>query len=98
MMSPRAGMAVVCFAFAALLAGGGCVATPSTVNEALAAGEPEPLDVPFPPGDLLVAPGTADLEDIHLPSVMVSASILTEKGPMMRKSCSGVIVHPRLVV
>lgn len=69
-----------------LLACAGCASSPP-VSEA-----------PFPPGEPLVTPGTADLENIHLPSVMVNASIVTERGRLARKLCSGVIVHPRLVL
>ena len=60
--------------------------------------EPESLDEPFPPGEVLVAPGTADWKTSHLPSVMVNANILTEKGLMSRKFCSGVILHQKMVV
>jgi hypothetical protein len=98
MISSRTWAAVLCLSPAALLALGGCVSSQPAVNELLVAREPASLDEPFPPGEVLVAPGTADLENIHLPSVMVNASILTEKGLMSRKFCSGVILHQKMVV
>ncbi|WP_224371985.1 trypsin-like serine protease [Hyalangium versicolor] len=89
MMSLRTWRAILCLSCPLLALWIGCASTPSKVSD--------PSAELFPPGEMLVAPGTPDLENIHLPSVMVSASIVTERGRLARKSCSGVIVHPRLV-
>lgn len=86
MKSHRSWLITLGLSAAALMAWGGCTASQSN------------LDEPFPPGSLLVAPGTADVEDVHLPSVMVNAGVLNPNGSLTRKSCSGVIVHPKLVI
>src|SRR4051812_25652572 len=98
MISPRAWAAVLYLWPVALLAPGGCASSQPTMNDLAEEREPESLEELFPPGDVLVAPGTADLENFHLPSVMVNASIFDAKGRMDRKLCSGVILHPKMVV
>jgi hypothetical protein len=45
-----------------------------------------------------VDPGTVDLENIHLPAVMVRVGLLDEEGRGTSRACSGVLIHPRLVL
>ena len=47
---------------------------------------------------LLVGPGTLDVENVHLPAVMVSAGIPDPEGGMTVRPCSGVLIHPRVAV
>lgn len=51
-----------------------------------------------PSASLLVGPGTQDVENVYLPAVMVSALIPDSQGNIAQPPCSGVLVHPRVVL
>ena len=46
----------------------------------------------------LVDPGTLDVENVYLPAVLVLATIVDSSGKLYPSACSGVFVHPRVVI
>jgi len=47
---------------------------------------------------LLVEPGTLDVQNVHAPAVLVVATWLDRFGKLSHSECSGVLIHPRVVV
>lgn len=70
-------------------------ATPSLGDASQARFESEEL---FPQGMLLTVPGMADEENKYLPAVRISSVIIDSERRKHYKPCSGVLVHPRLVI
>ncbi|MCY1083264.1 hypothetical protein [Archangium lansingense] len=52
----------------------------------------------LPQGVLLTGPGPTDVENKFLPAVMVTAAMTDSTGRRVMKPCSGVLIHPRLVI
>jgi hypothetical protein len=70
-------------------------ATPALVDDSQDALDPEDL---FPQGMLLTVPGRADDENKYLPAVRVSSVIIDSARRRHYRPCTGVLVHPRLVI
>jgi hypothetical protein len=74
----------------------GCsAATPSIADSSEEASTSEEL---FPHGMLLTIPGTIDEENRYLPAVRISTVIIDADHKKHYKPCSGVLIHPRLVI
>ncbi|HYI02096.1 trypsin-like serine protease [Hyalangium sp.] len=73
----------------------GCSTATPAIVASQDAFEPEDL---FPQGMLLTVPGRADEENKYLPAVRVSSVIIDSARVKHYKPCSGVLVHPRLVI
>jgi len=70
-------------------------ATPALADASQDAWDPEDL---FPQGTLLTVPGRADDENKYLPAVRVSSVIIDSARRRHYRPCTGVLVHPRLVI
>lgn len=70
-------------------------ATPALVDASQGSLDPEEL---FPLGMLLTVPGQADDENKYLPAVRVSSVLIDSARKRHYKPCTGVLVHPRLVI
>jgi hypothetical protein len=74
----------------------GCsAATPTLEASSQEFLEPEEL---FPQGLLLAVPGQVDEKNEYLPAVKVSSVIIDPSRKKHFKPCSGVLIHPRVVI
>jgi hypothetical protein len=83
------------FALALTLHAGCSATTPALVDSPQGALESEDL---FPRGLLLTVPGQADEKNEYLPAVKISTVIIDASRKRHFKPCSGVLVHPSLVI
>jgi hypothetical protein len=74
----------------------GCSSSAATIAEI--SRTPDTSEELFPHGALLVGPGPRDTTNQFLPAVMVSTALITPQGDKSYKPCSGVLIHPRLVI
>jgi Trypsin len=73
----------------------GCSAGSSSIADPSETASSEGL---FSQGTLLVGPGPTDVANRFLPAVMLSTVITDSEGAKHFQPCSGVLIHPRLVI